>query len=161
MATIHRGEGRTDPLIRVLFWSPELLSGYEADVSPDITAAEILSELTGPAANSWLRRIGPNERCRLTLLRTGKEIRHTLTGARARKGDRILVTRETHGAGPGVLDVATGLAAAKLTIDAARVGIDAYRARTERLAVDLEREMFESEDTWPDPPPDEPGSGRP
>lgn len=129
----------------MLFESHELPSCYEADVSPALTATEIVSSLTGPATSSWLGPLAPGEAYRLVLSRTGEEITDTLAAAGARDGDRILVMRLAHGAGPSPFDVAAGLTTAKLTIDTARVGIDAYRARTERLAANLEREKFESE----------------
>lgn len=145
VAAIQPDGAAGDPALRVLFESCELASTYEADVSPAMTAAEVVSSLVGPATNSWLGSLAPGEAYRLVLLRTGEEIADTLAAAGAKDDDRILVTRVAHGAGPGPLDVAAGLATAKLTIDAARVGIDAYRARTERLAANLEREKFESE----------------
>jgi len=37
-----------------------------------------------------------------------------------------------------------GLAAAKLIIDGGKLAVDAHRARTERMAADLEREKFET-----------------
>jgi hypothetical protein len=151
MASSHQlGETPKGPVIRVCFESYERSSSYEADVSPDITAAEIIESLTGEDTESWLDRLAPSERYGLILLRTSTEISNTLAEAGARNGDRIHVTRVTHGAGPGPIDVAAGLAVAKLTIDTARVGVDAYRARTERMAIDLEREQFESEEAEPE-----------
>ena len=49
------------------------------------------------------------------------------------------------GDGTGAAFAAGGLAADKLAVDAARLTIDAYRAKTERMSVELDRQRFDSE----------------
>lgn len=128
-------------------------SDYEARVPLDATAEEILAWLASEETDAWLGPVARAESYALVVKRVGREIVTTVAEAGVVDGDWIFVDRMTHGAGPAPLDLAAGLAAAKLTIDAAQLGVDAYRARTERIALDLERARLEAGDDQPEPPP--------
>jgi hypothetical protein len=117
---------------------------FEADVVPDIRCNEVI---VGLIQDGYLDALRPGERYRVIVRRTDHDLlpSEMLTEAGVVDGDVLDILLESHGAGPSPVELAEVLAAAKVAIDAAQVVVDAYRARTERLSVELKRAELEAQ----------------
>jgi hypothetical protein len=126
--------------IKIFCHYPASASAYEADVVCDITCDEVA---TGLIEDGYLPALRPGERYRIILRRSDRELAPSDTLATVGTVDRdeFEILLDTHGAGPPLVELAEVLAAAKVAVDAARVVVDAYRARTERMSLELKREL--------------------
>jgi hypothetical protein len=117
---------------------------FEADVVPDIRCNEVVM---GLIQDGYLGALRPGERYGVIVRRTDHDLSPSemLTEAGVVGGDVLDIFLESHGAGPSPVELAEVLAAAKVAIDAAQVVVDAYRARTERLSVELKRAELEAQ----------------
>ena len=112
---------------------------FAAEVAADLRGNELVAglskaaylppEVTDAAWGMWLERTGAYLGWHETLMDAGVV-----------DGDVIVIAHQVNGAGPDVINVAELLAAAKVAIDAGRLVVDAYRAQTERMALQLDRE---------------------
>lgn len=143
---------------------------FKLETDEEATLEEIVAWLKGHDTDGWLEREPPGCVYRFQLAGSLSVVRRSSSSARERSsrsarqpsewispyqrigetsatdGDLIVITLDCQGAGTvGIPEIAAGLAAAKLTIDAANVGVGMYRARTERMSAELDRDRLAAE----------------
>lgn len=119
---------------------------FVAEVDAEMTFGDLIHQLEGGVAAPWLEPLIPGESVYAVDPRSERSIDPDTRIANFAAGGAptVLILRNGTGAGPGVAEAVAGLAAAKLIIDGGKLAVDAHRARTERMAADLEREKFEA-----------------